>query len=509
MWRGISLLSRDAAKLPCFIYRAKGKGKTKATDLPAYPLLRRKPNPMMTVGIWKQVMMLHAILRGNGYSYINRKGNGDPFELLLLDPDRTEPMMENGKLIYKHRMPANVDKIFQPEDVFHLKGLGYDGIKGYDLVQYAKDAIGIGVGSRKYGAVFFRNNARPNIALEVPGRLKEPARINMRESWERAHSGLENQHRVALLEEGVKLVQFSQTAREAQLQELRQFERGEVALILGVPLHKLGDRSQVSYNSLEQSNQEYLDEGLDPWLCAIEEEAHDKLLTEEQKDSDGYMVSFDRRQLLRANLAARATANVAYVNSGILNRDEAREDEGYDPIPDGSGQEFRVSANTLPADEEQEEPAEGAGPQRPGEKTPPAKPSEDNEPKKKALAAAHRQVLQDTLGRMARRLTLHARRASSDGRKFMSWLDSFREEHMPVIAEALDPAMRANTLATGYNGFRQTGSLAADHMTEHLRERLLNVAGEATAKDLAAKVDAACTQWETSYPATVAEELTR
>ena len=57
-----------------------------------------------------------------------------------------------------------------------------------------------------------------------------------------------------------------------------------MANLLGVPAHKLGADIKSSYNSLEQENQDYLDQCLDFWLVRWEEECWDKLLTEEEKE---------------------------------------------------------------------------------------------------------------------------------------------------------------------------------------------------------------------------------
>jgi HK97 family phage portal protein len=97
------------------------------------------------------------------------------------------------------------------------------------------------------------------------------------------YSGLENAHKAALLEDGVDLKILSNNARDSQLLETRAHEIREVANWFGIPPHKLGDTTRTAYASLEQENQSYLDDAVDPWLVTWEEEGRDKLLTEEQK----------------------------------------------------------------------------------------------------------------------------------------------------------------------------------------------------------------------------------
>jgi HK97 family phage portal protein len=377
VWRATSLLSRDVGKLPFRVYRRAGAGKDRDTNHPASRLLRRKPNECMTAFIFRQLLMVHALLQGNGYAYIVRNGAGEPISLVPLFPDRTYPLRQNNVTMYATEIVLDQGDRMElrklpAEDVLHIKGLGYDGLQGYSVISKARESLGLGMAAQKFGSIFFRNNARPNLALEYPGRLSEMAVKNIRESWERAHSGLDQSHRVALFQEGVKLHQFSINARDSQLLETRAFEIREVANWFNIPPHKLGDTSRTSYNSLEQENQAYLDEALDPWLCNWEEECDDKLLTEEQKDRDSHCCKYQRSALVRANLDARGNYYQKALQSGWLNRDEVRAEEDLNPIPDGEGARYFLPLNlgmTPKLDEEDEEeltPAE-AQDLRPGD----------------------------------------------------------------------------------------------------------------------------------------------
>src|SRR5262245_52331582 len=156
-WRGINLVSRDVGKLPLNVYKRDGKGKVKDIEHPAYRLLRWKPNPYMTSITFKQILMGHVLMRGNGYGYIFRRGDGSPEAILPLMPDRTYPVRENGRLWYVTTItlssgqgaPLEQRKL-SPEDVLHIKGLGYDGLEGYDVLTYARDSLGLGLAARKF-----------------------------------------------------------------------------------------------------------------------------------------------------------------------------------------------------------------------------------------------------------------------------------------------------------------------------------------------------------------------
>jgi HK97 family phage portal protein len=359
LWRGVNLIAGAVGRLPMSVYKRVGKGKAIDTAHPAHRLLRRKPNPYMTAYTFRQTLQAHALLRGNGYASIRREG-GRPVELLPLDPDKVTPVRANGELWYvvrgtapgKRRQRAadwsNAVRL-PSTDVLHIRGLGFDGLCGYDVVRILRDTIGGALAARDYGSRYFANDGRPGLVLEVPAGMKPEAVANLRASWDRMHSGVANAHKLGILRDGVKLVQIAKNARDAQLIENREFDAREIANVLGVPPHKVGDPSRTAYNSLESENQSLYDDTLDGWFVSWEEECEDKLLAEDEKADESYQVEFNRRMLLRANLAARGAYYVQAVTHGWMSADEVRAEEGSNPTPNGEGATFWRPANLLPA----------------------------------------------------------------------------------------------------------------------------------------------------------------
>ena len=486
VWRAVSLIARDVAKLPIILYQRAGAGKERAIEHPAYRLLRKKPCEWLTAFQWKQVMTVHVLLHGNGYSVILRRGDGSPEEILPLSPIATYPVRANGRLWYITTVDGRPIKLL-PEDVLHFKGLGFDGLIGYSWIQKARDSLGLTVASEEYGSRFFSNDARPSVVLETPNRLGEKARSNLRESWNAIHQGVSRAHRVAILEEGLKLRPFSANAKESQLLEQRKFQVREVANWFDLPPHKLGDDAKSSYNSLEQENQAYLDSALDPHLVGIEEECEDKLLTEEQKEQDTHVVSFLRSALVRADLAERYAAYSIGIDKRIVNPNEVRAMEDMNPY-DG-GDEFLVPLNM----------GQGGNP-APAPLNPPEDPPPDPEPAGRQVpASALRAIVADAARRMIRRLATHAGRVAGRPAEFMSWLDTFGAQHRPVIIEALAPGV----LACGANN----SEVLADRLLAGVRAAFLDRSGRCTAGELAAGVDLEMRACEIELAGQLAEEL--
>lgn len=490
-WRGINLLSNDVAKLPLAVYaNQKPMGKTLDPEHPGFYLLRRKPNDWQTAGQLKKQLTAHALAHGNGYAYISRLGNGTPFNLSPLSPDATYPIRENGVLWYVTQIDGDRKKI-PYENVLHIKGLGFDGLVGYSVYDKAREALGFGIGAAKYGSVFFRNQARPNVVLETPARLQRKELIELREEWERMQSGLENAHRTAVLHSGLKAVEMSVNAKDAQLLQSREFQAAEIALFIGVPAHKLGASGPHGYGTLEQENQSYLDESLDPWLVTWEEECEDKLLTEEEKRTDSHCYQFNRRCLVRANLVDRAN----YWSTALGGRpwalpDEAREEEGMNPL----GGEASTYMNPL----NMGQGGDDNDPKPPGkDKAAPDKPPDKPPPKKgnAQLETALKKGLADAAARMVRRVAVHAERAAKDPKGYLAWVGTCWAEHGPVFADALAASEDA-CRAVGAN----PPSSAADWLLVRLSAEYADLADDNTAKTLLAAVQARSVELATELP---------
>lgn len=501
-WRGINLISRDVAKTPLLVYKRTGdNARERDRTHPAYRLLRRKPNRYTKAFDFKQTLQSHVLMAGNGYAYVFRNGAGDAVDLLQLNPYATYPVRQGGELFYvthvgatnvmvdeegKASGPVGEPRRLKAEDVLHIKGLGFDGLVGYDVITFARESLGLALGLRKYSSVFFRNGAHLGVVLEHPHALRQEAADMLRRSWETMHTGLENAHKTAILEEGMKAHVLSLDARKAQLMEVRQFEARAIANFIGIPPYLLGDDNQQAYASLEQRSQDYLDQSIDPWYCQWEEECTDKLLTEEQKENESHFIEFLREALVRVDYKTQREGLALEVNNGLANVDEARAILNRPPLPGGTGAKFRMPSNhQLIGESEEPAPEPVNPPQLPA----PDAPADDRSVR--ALEGA-KAMLADAWRRMDTRIAKHADRAAKKPGEFVAWVDSLERDHAGVVLEAVGPAIRMVSILSGY------ADLSKELVNAYFvrtRAELLKVA-ECKPSELVERVQAWANKWK-------------
>lgn len=348
----VRILSEAIASLPIQLYKRleDESGKKKAIKHPLYYLLHDEPNPEMTSFVFRETMMTHLLLWGNAYAQIIRNGKGEVMGLYPLMPNRmTVDRDHDGHIFYSYQMldsdgqkPTGTVTL-SPHDVLHIPGLGFDGLVGYSPIAMAKNAIGLAIATEEYGAKFFANGATPGGLLEFPGTVKDPDRV--RESWNRGFSS-GNQHKIAILEEGMKYTPISISPDQAQFLETRKFQIDEIARIFRVPPHMVGDLEKSSFSNIEQQSLEFVKYTLDPWIIRWEQSLNRALLT--RKEKEDYFVRFNVDGLLRGDYQSRMSGYAIGIQNGFLSPNDVRNLENLDLIPDElGGNKYMCNGNMI------------------------------------------------------------------------------------------------------------------------------------------------------------------
>lgn len=339
----VRILAESVASLPLHFYQYNDTGgKEKAVNHPLYWLLHDEPNPEMSSFSFRETLMTHLLLWGNAYAQIVRNGRGEVIALYPLMPDRMVVDRDaRGRIYYEYtRSDSDANTlgkkssvILSPEDVFHIPGLGFDGLVGYSPIAMAKQAIGMGLACDEYGAAFYQNGAQPGGVLEHPNVVKDPKRV--RESWNAIYQGSRNAHRIAVLEEGMTYKPISISPEQAQFLETRKFQIDEIARIFRVPPHMIGDLEKSSFSNIEQQSLEFVKYTLAPWISRWEQAIQRSLLLMSERTR--YFARFNVEGLLRGDYQSRMNGYAVARQNGWMSANDIRELESLDLIPAEQG----------------------------------------------------------------------------------------------------------------------------------------------------------------------------
>lgn len=224
-------------------------GRTEVTRHAALDLLR-KPNAFMTMQEFIEVVEQHIELTGEGWIVVSRlKGAGLPTELWPVRPDKISIVKDADDFLtgYLYTGPDGEKIPLAREDVIMLRMPNpMDMYRGISPVQ----ALMVDLESSRYSALwnrnFFKNNAVPGAVIELPDHLTDTEFEEFQERWRETHQGVDNAHRVGIIEYGGKFVESKFAQRDMQFAELRGVTSEVIREAFGYPKPMLGATDDVN-----------------------------------------------------------------------------------------------------------------------------------------------------------------------------------------------------------------------------------------------------------------------
>ena len=314
----VNRIANPIANFPLTIIQPDGKGgSATVAEHPMSQRLGLRPNDFMSSRTLRKTTQAHALLWGNGYQEIERDVSGTAVGLWPLLPDRTRPHRNEDRLVFRTNIAGTTFEIDQG-NVAHVMDLSHDGYIGMSQVALAREAMGMAKALEEFGGKFFANDMKSGGFLMHPGKLSGAAQTNLRGPDGKAspenpaarverQGGLDNAHRVKVLEEGMKFIQTTIPPEDGQFLATREFQIAEIARMYDVPLVMIQSMEKTSSwgTGIEQLMLGFIIQTVAPWVQATEQELNWKLFTEAER-AKGLKVKFNMNALLRGDMAARA-----------------------------------------------------------------------------------------------------------------------------------------------------------------------------------------------------------
>jgi HK97 family phage portal protein len=332
----VRVLSESVASLPCILYKKrKDGGKDIADGEPLYNVLMGKTNGWNTPFEYFEGSMTNLTLRGNAYSYVDRNRLGQVQGLVPLNPDGvTIKQAKDWTPLYNVLMPDNTRADLNTPEMFHVRGPLPLGYVGRSMIALARDAIGLGMATEKFGSALFENGVRPSGILETTKSLTTPAQERLKTQFAQRHAGLENANKPLLLEEGMKWVAMSINPDDAQFLETRKFQRSEIAGIFRVPAHYVNDLENATFSNIEHQSLDFVMHSLRPWLVRWEQTISRDLIA--PQDQANYCVEFDIDEIIRGDFLSRMNGYALMIQNRLATPNELRIKENMNPIKGGA-----------------------------------------------------------------------------------------------------------------------------------------------------------------------------
>lgn len=294
LFQTVHSLAEDTSRVEWHMHRVRQRSASSSTCpecekpgvelLPDHQALRvwSKPNDFTTGQEYVEGFQQHVDLTGEGYWVIERlDGLNFPTGMWYVRPDRMQPVKDpiNYLVGWMYCAPDGQEVALQLDQVVQLKlPSPLDPYRGMGPVQSLMNDIGGAAAAARWTEVFFKNSARPGGIIEAPSNLDDRQYKNLLERFTEQHKGVENAHRVAILEAGLTWKDVSYSPKDMILTDLRKFSSDQIRQAFGYPEFAAGILANANRASAEASSAWYTQRLIVPRLDRIGDALNYKFL---------------------------------------------------------------------------------------------------------------------------------------------------------------------------------------------------------------------------------------
>jgi len=358
VYRCINEISNNASRVKMMLFR----GDQEVDNHPLLDLLYN-PSPTMSQVEWFQALYSYLLISGNNYILSVGGDNTPPTELYNLRPDRmkirsgTRAMpvaydyMLKGQIVESY----DVDQATGGSKVKHIKLFNpLDDYYGMSPMQASSVDIDQHNLANKHNVNLLQNGARPSGAVifnpkdETGGnvQLSDVQRNQLMNDVNQRFSGTGNAGKPMLLEGDFEWKEMGLSPKDMDFIQLKNMSAKDIALVYGVPSQLIGIPDSQTYSNFAEAKLALYNETIIPLLDRIQGDLNEWLVPmfneqglELRYDIDSIPAMAEQRKRVFESVSAG-------VKEGILTRNEAREQLGYEPIEGADS--LLVSANLMP-----------------------------------------------------------------------------------------------------------------------------------------------------------------
>lgn len=318
---GVEKISSLIAGIPIKVYQERDGDTQEIRDDYRLKLLNDETGDLLNSYQAKKAFIRDYLLDGNGYFYINRRGN-EVVSLHYIEPIKIS-VTPSPDPIFK-KVYINIDGAsYQDFEFITLTRNTVNGFTGTGIIQENDVSLSVAYDSLKYENNLLKKDGNKRGFLKSAKHLTDEAMQKLKAAWRRMY--VENTENVVVLNDGMEFQEASNTSVELQLNENKKTNSDELCKILGISKKVLdGTASEEEYNN-------FIKDCIMPILNAFATAINKSLLLETEKE-DGFYFAFDCKELLKGDLKKLFEAYKVAVDANIMSIDEIRYELDLKPI---------------------------------------------------------------------------------------------------------------------------------------------------------------------------------
>lgn len=342
----VTKVSTDLSNVSGKLYRIRPNGdKDEIKDHPFLDFMANpNPLPFMTPSALWKLHETYLMIKGEGQAIIERDAAGYPAELWPIPPNWVIDIPRLNCPFYTVRNREGRQVSVPIEDVFIVRQLNPLDPYGRGLgdAEPVADEIETDEYMAKWAKKFFFNDATPPVLMSALGITKDEY-DRFQAAWNDRHRGIGNAHKFGIIPREINIHKLVDSQREMDFTESRKNLRDSVNAHFGIPPEILGIVENSNRATATQAKIIYAENVLTPRLLARQDAVNIQLLSAWGED-----LRWEYDDIVPEDTEFRLKMSTDGLSSSALMVDEWREQNGFDPLPNGAGRVLYVPFASTP-----------------------------------------------------------------------------------------------------------------------------------------------------------------
>lgn len=341
-------------RLPWAIQR-KDKPKQSSKTVDSLYKFFRRPDGKLTYSQWSRKLMFDLFDIDSPYIYIDRGLTNTPQRVEVLDGATIFPLIDDAGrrptteykltpdgLVYEHRQPAYQQIIYglpminlsEDELIYAMmRPQPFSPMFGYSPVEQIMVEATEGIRKTFYQGEFWRAGSMPELIVTVPDNWNPKQIVMFQAHFDALLSGqLSLKSKVRFVPGGMKPFDIKNASGESLWSQRDEFLARLVCFAFSIPPTPFV--RQTNRGTAQNAQQTAQEEGLYPLMSWWKDDIMDTIIQEKLGYDDIEFVFLPRPEV---DLLKQAQIHQIKVHSGEMTLDEARDENGEEPYPDGLG----------------------------------------------------------------------------------------------------------------------------------------------------------------------------
>jgi HK97 family phage portal protein len=302
--------------------------------------LTSKPNPYTDWYSFIERLVTFLMVAGNAYAIKERARSDQVSALYLLRPDRVSIVAgDYGAESYVYTV-GGTEYGVEARDMCHLALPNPGGdIYGLSPLQVAARTVNLDLNMTDFAKVYFANAGVPSGLLKVKRRLTSQEEAStIRARWRSQFGGVNNFHRIAILDDDAEYQPMSNSPKDMELSGLHNLTESRICAVFGVPPILVGANvglQRSTFSNYREARLAFHSETLEPMVARILRYFNANL-GDEYGSNETLTVDWAAMRGVLDDQAATTTRLTALFAGGIITLNETREALGFDAVSDGA-----------------------------------------------------------------------------------------------------------------------------------------------------------------------------